>query len=486
MKSGVTEQPRIQVPPLFADLAQMLLRPVSLVLLMLVLGCAPGMDRASTPAPARQSDQALLTIYLETRGECPAEVILLLENLVLHGEQGDLPLYLEPFPVESRRAQDKQLLIATAEVPPGQYGRLELSLGGVTVEGRQQADQDLTLRLSDPLVLEPGDSQCLFVTWHLDDCLTGEGRLRPNFGATGQGQPLSGDLLYALVNDIRTLYLVRTDTRFVTAALGLEGRSGELAIDADRRLLYLVASDRRSLQVFDLTTHRLVDRFPLPLTLEPVHLALDTGGNRAFVSDPKARRVIKIDLSTGQVTGHQQVGLQPERLIYFEFAGNTYVAVCAPRSQEIILLNAANLSVQGSYRTGQQPVDLLALADRLYVAEAGSRMVTIFPLPGGAQLSQVRLTGAPAELLAGTGGEKIYVSLPQEGSLAVLTASQLTRLRGIPAGSGPRAMALSTRRELLFAASPATQEVTVLDQAAEREIAVIPLGGRPVDLAVFE
>lgn len=452
---------------------------------LLLGGCAAGMGAGSQPSGAA-ADEALLSIYLETQGDCAAELSLSLGDLVLRSDQADLPLFLEPVTVERSQARGRQTLLGLARVPAGYYNELDLTFELPAVAGREAGSQVVTMRFAKAIFLEGGDSRCLFITWHLDDCLDSAGRFSPKFSARGQGEPLSGDLLYALSSDINTLYLVRTDTRFVTAAIGLDGRVEELAIDPQRRLLYLVNSARRSLQVFDLATHRLIDRLPLPLTLEPAHIALDLAGNHAFVSDPLARRVVKIDLDSGQMVAHQQVGLQPGRLIFIEQDGAGLVAVCAPRTQQVFLLNAETLLTQRSLDTGLQPGHLLFTDDRLYVAEAGSRTVTIFDLSTGRQAGQVRMTGVPGEMLANTADGKVYVNLDRPPSLGVLGAGQLISLRSIAVGAGPGALALSERRGQIYVANPATRSVTVLDRASERQMVIIPLGGAVADLVVFD
>ncbi len=453
--------------------------------LLLLGGCAAGAGVGSQPAGAAP-DEALLSIYLETQGDCAAELSLILDDLVLRSDQAEVPLFLKPVNVARRQAQGRQTFLGLARVPAGYYGELTLTFQSPAATGGAADGQGVTMRFSQPVYLAGGDSQCLFITWHLDDCLDSAGRFTPKFSAKGQGQPLAGDLLYALSSDINTLYLVRTDTRFVAAAIGLDGRAGELAIDPQRRMLYLVNRSRRSLQVFDLATHRLVDRLPLPLTLEPAHLALDPAGNRAFVSDPLARRVVRIDLDSGQMTAHQQVGMQPGRLLFIGQDGAGLVAVCAPRTQQVYLLNGETLHLQRSLDTGLQPGHLLYAADRLYVAEAGSRTVTLFDLASGQQTGQVRTSGIPGELLANAADGKVYVSLERPAGLAVLGAGQFISLRSIPAGAAPGALALAERRGQIYVANPATQSVTVLDRASERALASIPLGGAVTDLAVLE
>jgi DNA-binding beta-propeller fold protein YncE len=454
-------------------------------LLICVSGCATGMNSGvQKSAPA--SDEALLSIYLETQGFCSSDISFTLKDFVLHTDQEQVPLFLEPVVVVRRQVQDQQIFLGLATVPEGYYGQLDMTLVVGSAAGSESAEQTVTIRLPKTVALDNGESQCLFVTWHLTDCVSGEGRFIPKFSARGQGQPLAGDLLYILCDQINTLYLARTDTRFVVAAIGLDGQAGEMGIDAQRQRLYLVNRSQRSLQVFDLATHRLVDHIPLPLTLKPAYLALDVENNAAFVSDVLSRRVVKIDLETGQMMANQQVGLRPGRLVYIEQGGSGLVAVCAPMTQNVFLLNSETLAVQRTLETGLQPNHVLYIDGRLLIAEEGSQTVTTFDVANGQRLGQVRLIGKPGELLANADNGKVYVSNPQTSSLGVLGVGQFSSLRNIPSGVGPAALAMSERRGMIYVANPAAEMVTVLDRTSERVVGTISLGGGALDLAVYE
>jgi len=215
-------------------------------------------------------------------------------------------------------------------------------------------------------------------------------------------------------------------------------------------------------------------------------LALDVENNAAFVSDVMSRRVVKIDLETGQMMANQQVGLRPGRLVYVEQDGSGLVAVCAPMTQNVFLLNSETLAVQRTLETGLQPNHVLYVDGRLLIAEAGSQTVTTFDVANGQRLGQVRLIGKPGELLANADNGKVYVSNPQTSSLSVLGVGQFSSLRNIPAGVGPAALAMSERRGLIYVANPAAEVVTVLDRTSERIVGTISLGGHALDLAVYE
>ena len=457
-----------------------------LTLLALLYGCAPGPSPGLQQSYALARDEALVSIYLETDGFCTAGRSLSLDHFNLHSGDETIQLFLDPVTIACNEVQGRQILLGLAKVSAGFYDQISLTVNTRSGAVDASAEQNLALRFSKKVVLAAGDSSCLFVTWHLDQPSNDSGVLLPEMSARGQVQPLSRDLLYVLCSELNTLYVVRTDTRFVTAAIGLDGVAGEIEVDTLRQRLYLVNSSRRSLQAIDLPTQRVVDNIPLPLTLDPFHLTLDVERNVAYVSDPVSRRVLGIELDDGQITANRQIGLRPGRLIYIAQDGGGLVAVSAPLSQNVHLLDSETLMVRRSLATGLRPRYLLSALDQLYVAEEGSRTITVFNLFSGQQLGQIILVASPGEILASPLGDKAYISLSRANSLGVITPGQFTSLRSIPAGEDPAALALSERRGQIYVANTSAHSVTILDRVAETIISTVPVGGRVTDLAVFE
>jgi len=458
--------------------------PLGVILLIGIGGCAADISSGSRQTgPA--ADEALLSLYLETKGLCSTDVTLRLENLVLKSEMQEVPLYFNPVTLEWQKVQDRQVLLGLAKVPAGYYDDLEVDVVLATPNGTS-LEKTLSLRFPQTVDLDEGSSQCLFLTWNLDGCVGADRQLEAKLTAHGQEQPLSQDLLFVLCDETRTLYLVRTDTRFVTAAIGLDGVVTELAVHPDRQTLYLLNRSRRSLQALDLTTLKLVDRIPLPLAVEPTSLALDVVQNAAFVSDPRVRMVLRVDLDDGQVTARQQADLPPGELAFLQQASPGLLAVSLPMAQQVMILDAETLAVQKTFNTGLQPRNLLAAGGRLYIAETGSQTVSIYDVSSGQQIGQVRLFGEPADLLADDAIGKVYVSNRQTDSLAVIEFGQVSSARSISVGSTPGALALSGRRGAIFIANPDARAVTTLDLASERVLNVTQVGAAIKDLVVYE
>jgi DNA-binding beta-propeller fold protein YncE len=430
-------------------------------------------------------DEVLVTVYLETRGLCSGEGSLSLSNFTLHNGQNQVPLFLDDTTLDCMQTSGQQILLGMAKVPADNYDGLGLTLTQQPSGKDNPLEQNLVCSFARGVQFNGGDSQCLFVVWS-PPSIANDTTGGVNITANPQQVPLSRDLIYLLCADINTLYLARSDNRFVVAAIGLDGKAGEMAIDSFRQRLYLVNRSRQSLQVFDLNAQRLIDRIPLPLTVEPYRLALDLEKNVAFVTDSEMRRVLQVELDDGQIGGNLQIGLQPGGVVYFSHNGVGMLAVSDMRKQRVYLLDAATLTLQTSIETDRGPNHLVYDSGSLYVAEEGGQSLSVFSVDSGARVGRVRMYGQPGEVMGNSVDGKIYVANLRTHSLDVVSRGQFTRMRSIPLGASLGALAQSVRRGQIFVANPAERTMTALDRASEHILGTIPFASPVTDIAVYE
>ncbi|MBN1930624.1 MAG: hypothetical protein JW786_03325 [Desulfobacterales bacterium] len=463
--------------------------------ILLITGCAG--SQIGPHQKAAGPDTALITIYLETVGQCSGSVSFVLDELsLLAGEQWH-DLNIQPVLIDSRAVAGKQLLVGLSNMPIGNYTQIRFRLTQIKIHNNIQdsSGEDRSIPLSYPLsvTLEEQDSTCLFVKWNLNDCLEENSRFNPRFSTSGQIESFTGDLLYVVCDDINTLYLMRTNKNNVVASIGLPNRLGQIRFDPHRLRLYVLSPGARCVYVLDCSDNRLIDRISLPLTLEPRFMDLSWNGDYLFITDTPSNRVLKIDLQTGIVDQHITFGYRPERIIYFEYfidrggkcKGDRWLAVSAPDSQQVYLLNADNLNVCNAIAAGLAPDGLLFLDGLLYITDRLSNMVNAYNLYENRLTARIRVGLEPLFLLSDQMG-KIYVSNHGADSLSVVIPGQQTALNEIPIGRSPFAMARSQRRQIIYTANRELKKITIMDRNADKILSIAELGGKPFFLDIWE
>lgn len=453
-------------------------RFILIVTLLLLAACSAPRAGVSKPFKVR-SGQALLTTFLTTSGAAEAAGQILIEEIALEVNDVWIGLGLRSGEIDYQQQKGQPLLIGTVAAPLGEHRRLRLKISGLA--GKQEL-QTFIVSLPDPLDLRAGNSKCLFIDWQLFTDRPGGAELLPRFTAWGQGQTLGGELLYVACRDLNTIYVVRMDINEVVASFGVPGPLAEIRIH--QRKLYILSTGKRSIFVYDCLSGRLIDQIALPGTISPQHMTLSDDGAFAFITDASSGEVLKLDLDTGTLVARRLIGHKPQRLIFFD-DGEQRLAVTAPNSQQVFILDAVTLQLDLMIPVGRRPVSLLFFDRALYVVEQGTGLVAVFDPRTGKQKIKIPVGFRPEYLLA-VDANTAYVSNSGEASLSALYAGQNMALRKIPAGKAPTEWLESQRKRLLYIANSSTRRVTVVDHTAENFLKEIHLGGAPTSLAILE
>jgi DNA-binding beta-propeller fold protein YncE len=284
----------------------------------------------------------------------------------------------------------------------------------------------------------------------------GEGTSVGDMLAGGVPSPDGSWIAFASVGQgTHKVYVVRrTDGRLVdTVAIG-QGWIG-MAWAGDSRTLYVSGG----------TTNRIVrlavsaegklgtpDSIPIPGTARNrgwlAGLALS--GDNAFVAVSAADKLLRVNVSTGQVTGTvafdsastpYQVRLAPD--------GRLYVSLQA--SGEVAEVDTASLKVMRTLATGRHPNDLLIAGERLFVTCGNDDIVDVFDRYTATREERILVRpwpdappgSTPHALAITPDGKRLYVALSDNNAVVALDVSHRGRtevLGFIPTAAYPSAI----------------------------------------------
>lgn len=458
----------------------MLFKRFILILILLLLAACGGTPQSVAKKSVKaRAGQALLTVYLGSSGTVEVAGNIQLEAIAVEVNDVWIGLGLQSGEIDYQQQKGQQMLLGAVVAPLGEHQRLRLRVRGLP--GKDEVQQ-FVVTLPEPLELRSGDSKCLFIDWQLIAEQLGSQQLVARFTAWGQGQTLSGELLYVACREIDTVYVVRMDINDVVASFGVPGPLAEIRLH--QRKLYILSSGKRSIFVYDCLNGRLIDQIALPGSVSPQHMALSTDGTFAFVTDAGAGEVLKVDLLAGTLVNRVLIGHKPQRIIAFS-DGQERLALVAPNSQQVFILDAGNLQTIRRIPVGSRPVSLLFFNRSLYVVEQGSQSVAVFDHRSGKQQAKIPV-GFKPEYIQAIDRSNAYVSNSGESSLSVLHAGQNVALRKISVGQAPGEWSYSERKRLLYVANGPLQRLTVLKRASGTLLKEIPLGGEPTSLSILE
>jgi DNA-binding beta-propeller fold protein YncE len=180
--------------------------------------------------------------------------------------------------------------------------------------------------------------------------------------------------------------VIDATTGVVRGTVALGGEVGNVAYDPTQDRMLVAVQGRNDVAVIDPGTLAITHRVPLPGCAHDHGLAVDPAGRLAFIACDANATLLTLDLSTGQITGTNTVGDQPDVLAYDPSAHRLYVAA---ESGWVSVLDLRNhqLSVSGS--------DHLADDAHVVAVDPGTHH-SYYPVSVGANGHPALLEFAPA------------------------------------------------------------------------------------------
>jgi DNA-binding beta-propeller fold protein YncE len=286
--------------------------------------------------------------------------------------------------------------------------------------------------------------------------------------AGGAASPDGAWLAFASVGEgIHKVYVARrADGRIVDTARIGQGWIG-MGWSKDSRTLYVSGG----------TTNRIVrlgidgngklgalDSIAIP-GIEPKRgwlAGLAVSGSDAFVAVSASDKLLKVDLTTGQIAGTVafETGATPYQV---RVGPNGRVYVSLQGSAQVAEVDAGQLKVTQTMATGRHPNDLLFAGDRLFVTCGNDDVVDVFDVYTATREERVLVRpwpdappgSTPHALALSPNGKRLYVALSDNNAVAVLDVErrgQTSVLGFIPTAAYPSAVAsLADGKRILIA-----------------------------------
>ena len=275
--------------------------------------------------------------------------------------------------------------------------------------------------------------------------------------AGGEVSPDGALLAFASVGQgEHKVYIVRrADGRMLDTAVIGQGWIG-LAWTPDSRTLFVSGGTTDRLIRLSVSAEGKLGA-PDPLVIPGIEknrgwlAGLAISGGEAYVAVSAADRLLRINLSTGQVTGTlsfaaaaspYQVRSSPDGKLYVSLQGAAQVAEVDP----------ATMQVTRTLTTGRHPNDLLVAAERLFVSCGSDDVVDVFDRYTGTIEERVMMRpwpdappgSTPHAMAIAPNGKRLYVALSDNNAVAVLDVerrAQTTVLGFVPTAAYPSAVA---------------------------------------------
>jgi len=228
--------------------------------------------------------------------------------------------------------------------------------------------------------------------------------------------------------------------------------------------------------------NRVVETYRLSMSGRPTHMALGPAGRRAYLIDRKRGNILRMDLQSGNVDLRARLGHGPVYILYLKKWN--LLAVSFSLSQTVVLVDPEHLSPVLTISTSVRPEGLAVWKDRLlYIAESGSNTVLQYDLEQSRVVRRIPVGFSPRRILAVD--NMIYVADYGSKSISMLRPGQLGVTRAIALSGRPLELADVATRKLIYVGNEDEQAITIIDPVTMKSVGTIQLGARPAGIAVM-
>ncbi|MDH3393152.1 MAG: hypothetical protein OEL66_04040 [Desulfobulbaceae bacterium] len=402
-----------------------------------------------------------------------------------------LPITSHPLEIDAAEIGSGQIFLGRGVLPAGRYQRLRFTLQHASI-GKEDGTRvflaldslSLELPIAQTIDLKQGDSQSLFISWDEEASLRTPPLLKPDLTIIPNLKQMATDLAYATCPEINTVYVMRTDKNWVCDSFGVTGNPTYLTTTSllSEKRLYILTPAEAAIKVVELPENIVIDSFHIPMTIKPSFMTLSSDGQWAYILDSQDDYLLRINLSSGNMSNRVHLGYQPEYAAYIE--SHNLLAVGATISQSISLLDANTLAEVGEIPTTGSPKGLLAWNDMLYISEGDANTITIYDLNSRTIDSRLNVGFYPHRLLQNN--NRIYVSNRDSRSISIIQPGQLGIAREIYLNGRPQEMTVEENSKWLYVGNRDIGGLSVIDATINRVSGEILFGAAPAGLAVLQ
>jgi PQQ-dependent catabolism-associated beta-propeller protein len=266
-------------------------------------------------------------------------------------------------------------------------------------------------------------------------------------------------------------------------ATGLRPRG--MALSADRRTLYVAASNANRIEAWSVRERRLLRSYDAGS--DPERFVVSPDGRRLYVANEDKSAVSFLDLDSGKILREVKVGPEPEGMGVSP--DGTLVVATSEAASTAHFIDTATGHLLDSVPVGSRPRDVLFLdggrkvwvsseqRGTISVFDSGSRkIVAIIDLvPAFPDLDQVQAV----EMKATRDGKRVFVAMGRSNQVAEIDPASLKVVRSFPAGDRNWGIALSPDEHRLYAASGLSGDLTIVDLRRNKVVGRVKLGGKP-------
>jgi YVTN family beta-propeller protein len=460
--------------------------PPVLFLLALVTSCQMT-SRTVKPEPLDAEGE--VWVYLDALPAQAQRLQFSLESLAAVRADGqEHPITLS-FADLSGKEDQRQRLLATGRLPPGEYAGLSVRVKKATLEAEEGPPTSLLVP-ADPVrvvvTFAVARARARVVSLSLDygRSLDKGFGFRPVLAGSVPAMSLVELLGFVTNTDSDAVTVFDKNTRKVVAVLPAGRDPRGIAVDRRRLRVFVALSGADEVASYDLLTGEEVGRARLQPGDRPHEVALSVDGKVLVTTNAGSDSASFVDPSGLVEVGRARTGIRPTALLMDRFGRRAYAF--NQGSNNITVLDVAGRAASGTITTDGPPARgaLNRAGDRLYVVSPISSYMTVHAVPGNAQVNRVFVGFGAAAVLLDARTDYVYVSAGDVGELQIFAPATPLPVARVELPGPATWLAIDDTYDVLLGVVPSRRGLSAMQLNSRKVLPLLDLGHGPYAAAV--
>ena len=451
----------------------------------LILGIFAG--TLALPGTARAADGGIY-LYLQPLSTEASRLTFTVASITaITGSGQESPLRLNLTAIGAAQA-GRQRLLASARLPFGSYAGFGLTVTQAAVNdagGRAALSvPDTAVQVSAPFVVGPRPT-VIWLTLRYKESIASGFSFTPVFGIGTPPQPIADHVGFVSNAGSNTLTVFDKHLAQVIAVIDTCAGPSGMALDQQRRRLYLACAKDDEVRSLDVASLELVQRARLSPGDHPRELALTPDGSTLISVNTGSNSISFYDASSLTRGERVPVGNGPASL------------VIDPAGRRAFVLNTFSSSISVIDTLSRAPIATLSIdsaplraqfsvrADKLYVIHERSPYMTVLDPSQLTIVTRVRLRIGVSALVVDTVRDLVCIGAVNDTMVEFYDGNALMPLYAARLKDGATYLAFDAAENNLYAVSSDARTLSVVRLANRKVASEIDAGDAPYAVALM-
>ncbi len=434
-------------------------------------------------------------------------------------EEGDLLLYLEPFPQEANRIRftidglfvrgadgrefaaslrltelkagelTRQRLLGAVRLPQGSYLGFSVRIKSAFLRG-EEGDAallvpDTPVKIDFPFQVIRKRGYLVTLAFKPAGSVKSGFAFNPLFLFSIPPKPIAGLTGYVTNYDDGNVIIVDKRAGRAAGVIPTGGAPAGMALDQKGRKAYVALPTVDAIEVIDVTAGEVTDRMALNTGDHPYELALSPDGKTLFAANRGSNTVSVIDLTSLSESGRIPVGNGPASILMDPTGKRLFVFNSL--SSTISVLDVANKALATTISTDPGPLrgQFNRKGDRFYVIHEWSPYLSIVDATSLSVLRRMSVGMGMRSIKVDANTDLVYIGKDRDAEVGIYEPNSFVPVDFIRTGAGVSYLTVDGDENTIVMLVPELQQLLTVNLIGKRVSSVVDVGEAPYWVTVM-